>query len=79
MTTRMRSMLSPAFFGLAIPNAPVQLLDLGDGSADGVKVPADQHFDVRVFSLQTQSNLTRDHQEAVRAFGEARRPGFAGR
>jgi enoyl-CoA hydratase len=30
-------------------------------------------------SLETQSNLTKDHQEAVRAFAEKRRPNFTGR
>jgi enoyl-CoA hydratase len=30
-------------------------------------------------SLETQSNLSRDHQEAVRAFAEKRKPGFIGR
>jgi len=29
-------------------------------------------------SLETQSNLTRDHQEAVTAFGERRKPAFKG-
>ena len=30
-------------------------------------------------SLETQSNLSSDHQEAVRAFAEKRKPGFSGR
>ena len=30
-------------------------------------------------SLETQSNLSKDHQEAVWAFGEKRRPNFTGR
>jgi enoyl-CoA hydratase len=29
-------------------------------------------------SLETQSNLTKDHQEAVRAFAAKRRPEFTG-
>ena len=29
-------------------------------------------------SVETQSNRTKDHQEAVRAFGEKRRPNFTG-
>jgi len=30
-------------------------------------------------SLETHSNLTKDHQEAVWAFAQKRRPNFAGR
>ena len=30
-------------------------------------------------SLETQSNLTKDHQEAVWAFAQKRRPNFTGR
>jgi enoyl-CoA hydratase len=30
-------------------------------------------------SLETQSNLSKDHQEAVSAFAEKRRPRFTGR
>jgi enoyl-CoA hydratase/carnithine racemase len=29
-------------------------------------------------SLETQSNLSRDHQEAVRAFAAKQRPNFSG-
>ena len=55
---------------------------IGRGTKQAVNIPlrqlAHSMMDLSL-SLETQSNLTKDHQEAVWAFVQKRRPNFTGR